>query len=259
MYKSVIDAHIHLDLYKRDEQRVILNEMEKYQVEMLISVSNNLASAVENLSLSRENNRVRTAIGFHREQPLPSGKELESIILFIDQHHEEMIAVGEVGLPYYRRKKNPQIPQEPYIELLEWFIITAKKYQKPIALHAVYEDASIVCTLLEKHSIDKAHFHWFKGDLKTMERIIQNGWFISLTPDILYETEIQNLGKKYPLNQLMVETDGPWSFKGPFKNEMTHPKMIHESIAEIAKIKNLSIHDVYDQIYQNTVHFYSLK
>ena len=74
-----------------------------------------------------------------------------------------MIAVGEVGLPYYLHKENP-FPIEGYIQILETFITFAKSVQKPIILHAVYEDASLVCDLLEKHSMKKAHFHWFKGD-----------------------------------------------------------------------------------------------
>ena len=43
----------------------------------------------------------------------------------MNKHHHEMIAVGEVGLPYYLQNENP-IPIEPYIEILETFISFAK-------------------------------------------------------------------------------------------------------------------------------------
>ena len=168
-----------------------------------------------------------------------------------------MIAVGEVGLPYYLHKGNP-FPIEGYIQRLETFISFAKRVQKPIILHAVNEDAPLVCHLLEKHSIKKAHFHWFKGDQETVTRMIQNGYFISVTPDVCYEKEIHDLVSIYPLEKMMVETDGPWPFEGPFLGQITHPTMIHQSIRVISDIKKLPINDVYEQLYSNTKAFYEL-
>jgi TatD DNase family protein len=48
-----------------------------------------------------------------------------------------MIAVGEVGLPYFLKyeKKITQREYGGYIELLENFIKLTKKWDKPIALH----------------------------------------------------------------------------------------------------------------------------
>ena len=34
----------------------------------------------------------------------------------------------------------------------------------------IYEDAPLVCDILEKFNIKKAHFHWFKGDEKTITK-----------------------------------------------------------------------------------------
>lgn len=122
----------------------------------------------------------------------------------------------------------------------------------------MYDDAPLVCHLLEKHSVKKAHFHWFKGDSKTITRMIHNGYFISVTPDILYEQEIQQLVELYPLEAIMVETDGPWPFEGPFQDKRTHPSMIHQSIQAIADIKKRSVNHIYQQIYKNTMEFYQL-
>ena len=45
----------------------------------------------------------------------------------------------------------------------------------------------------------------------------------------------------YPLEQMMVETDGPWPFEGPFTGKMTHPHMMWHSISMIAEIKRSTI------------------
>ena len=258
LYYPIIDAHIHLDLYKDGACGLILDDLDTYRVEALISVSQDLSSAEANLKLSHKNSKVKPAFGFHPEQFLPKESEIIKLQQFIELHQESMIAVGEIGLPYYLRKEDPNIRIEPYIELLESFIQQAATLDKPVILHAVYEDAPIVCTLLEEYGIKKAHFHWFKGDKKTIEQMIENRYYISITPDVLYEKEIQQLVKCYPLSLMMVETDGPWEFEGIFKNQLTHPKMIHQTVHQIAKIKGLSITNVYQELYVNTKHFYGL-
>lgn len=173
MLQAIIDAHIHFDMYKESERQLILHEMDQFKVEALISVSKDLFSAKQNLALYHEDKRIKPAFGFHPEQIVPDAHIINDIQKFIEQQHKKMIAVGEVGLPYYLRQEQSEIPLEPYIEILEFFIQQASRFNKPIVLHAVYDDAPIVCSLLEKYSIKKAHFHWFKGDHKTIERMIQ--------------------------------------------------------------------------------------
>lgn len=256
MMKLVIDSHIHFDLYDNKQQQQIISELETYNIETLIAVSMNEVSAQKTLSLANEYSVIEPAIGYHPEQPLPRTEELSRLIALIDNHYSSITAIGEVGLPYYLRQEHSAIPIEPYIEMLELFIKKSGEYYLPIALHAIYDDASIVCTLLEKYSIKKAHFHWYKGKTTITERLIQNGYMISFTPDTIYRDSRLSLISQVPLTQIMVETDGPWPFDGPFKNEMTHPKMLHHVIRKIAEVKRRPLDEVYDILYDNTKRFY---
>ncbi|MCG1027995.1 TatD family hydrolase [Virgibacillus halodenitrificans] len=256
--KSIIDAHIHLDLYSAEERSSLLQGLDKTSTEALICVSNNYESAKKICKWAKQDRRIKPGVGYHPEQELPTDTEKEALFHYIKKHHKEITTIGEVGLPYYSRKKKPEVSLTPYVEILEDFVKIAADLDKPIVLHAVYEDAPLVCDLLEKHRIQAAHFHWFKGDTKTVERMISNGYYISITPDCLYEQEIRELVHTYPLEQMMVETDGPWPFKGPFQHQLTHPKMIHASIAEIAQIKGQNLGEVYDKLYENTLKFYRL-
>lgn len=260
MMMNIIDAHIHLDLYEQDKQKEIIHNLKEINVASLISVSMNLASAKRNQTLANQCQQVKPAFGFHPEQALPTMEELAAFLEWIRHFQHDMIAIGEVGLPYYLRKEQDmeQKTYQAYIDLLEQFVMLACELDKPIILHAVYDDAPIVCDLLEKYKIEKAHFHWFKGDANTMERMIRNGYHISITPDVLYEEEIEKIVQTYPLRQIMVETDGPWPFEGPFEGKVTHPNMIHDSIIKIAKIKRLPVEEVYQTIFENTIRFYQL-
>ena len=248
-----IDSHIHVDQYKDEEKSRLLKEVENSkEIKGLIAVSMNYQSCKETLSLAKKYSFIYPAIGFHPEQQIHK-EECEQIYQLIEQNAEEIVAIGEVGLPYYLRKEDERIAADPYIAVLKKFIELASKYNLPIVLHAVYEDADIVCDLLEKYKVSRAHFHWFKGSDETMKRMMRNGYYISITPDVLHKEKIRKIVSYYPLEYMMVETDGPWEFQ---EDVITHPRMIREVLKEISSIKNISIDKVAKTIYENTSQFY---
>lgn len=259
MKRCIIDAHIHLDQYEEVEREALLSELKKSDFSGLVAVSSNLASCRRTLELAAQIPEVTPAFGFHPEQALPNKAEQKALFRWMEEHAERMAAVGEIGLPFYLRKEHPELEMAGYVRLLEAFLKWAKSWNKPVVLHAIYEDADLVCDLLEKHGVKKAHFHWFKGSWKSLKRMKERGYYISFTPDIAYEEEIQQIAAFYPLELMMMETDGPWPFEGVFAGKRTEPGMIHESIYVLSRLKGIAIEKVYAQIYKNTVGFYNLK
>ncbi|MBT2639269.1 MULTISPECIES: TatD family hydrolase [unclassified Bacillus (in: firmicutes)] len=256
---KVFDAHIHFDKYTERDQNQIIKTLAENKVEGMITVSMNLLSSKENLKFADQHPNIYPAFGWHPEQPLPADSEVAELLDWIEANQEKMVAVGEVGLPYYLRKKaKGRFPYQGYVEVLEQFIVLAKKLDKPIILHAIYDDASAVCDLLEKHNVRKAHFHWFKGDKKTMERMVENEYFLSFTPDILYEIETKEVAEFYPLHMIMPETDGPWPFEGIFQDKLTQPSLVHQVVEQIAAIKKVRVEDVYNSLYNQVKSFYQI-
>ncbi|MDM5237256.1 TatD family hydrolase [Bacillus cereus] len=248
-----IDSHIHVDQYKDEEKSRLLKDVENSKaITGLIAVSMNYQSCRETLSLANRYPFIHPAIGFHPEQQIHK-EECERIYQLIEECAEEIVAIGEVGLPYYVRKEDENIAIDPYIVVLKRFVELASKHNLPIVLHAVYEDADIVCDLLEEYKVSRAHFHWFKGSEETMKRMMRNGYYISITPDVLHKEKIRKIVSYYPLEYMMVETDGPWEFQ---EGVMTHPRMIKEVLKEISIIKNIPVDKVEKTIYGNTIRFY---
>jgi TatD DNase family protein len=258
----LIDSHIHLDQYEDNEIEQMIRSFPDTNIQSLITVSMHLASCQRNEHLAqRYSSIVRPAYGYHPEQPLPDAEELQGLLLWIEQRIEQTVAIGEIGLPYYRRleatERGEELDEKGYIDVLSAFLQLAVRYNKSVILHAVYEDAEIACDLLEQYGITKAHFHWFKGYPATIQRMIANGYHISFTPDIEYEAEIQQLAMQYPPHLVMAETDGPWRFEGSFAGQMTHPAMTANVSYEWAKIQHLSEQQARRLLYQNTLSFYT--
>ncbi|MFB9329641.1 TatD family hydrolase [Paenibacillus aurantiacus] len=260
-----IDAHLHLDLYAAADQEPLLEEAAREDVEAVVAVSMHLESSrkVREWAL-RMPERVMPAYGFHPEQPLPANAELDQLFAWLQERNAagEQFAIGEVGLPYYMRTEAEEagaaFDESGHLALLERFVRFAAETDRPIVLHAVYEDADKALELLEKHRVTRAHFHWFKGAAATVERMISLGCMVSITPDVIYETEIQSLVRSYPLALLMTETDGPWPFEGPFAGHGTKPGMVRAVAETIAAVKGIAPESAAETLYRNAVRFYGL-
>ncbi|WP_019420983.1 TatD family hydrolase [Paenibacillus sp. OSY-SE] len=260
---NMVDSHIHLDLYPPEDTAALEQALEAPGLDYVVAVSMGLESGKRTKAWAeRYPGRVLPAYGFHPEQTLPADAELASLLAWMDAHGEDMIAVGEVGLPYYMRQEALEqgrpFERQPYMELLEHFVKRAAAWNKPIVLHAVYDDAPLVIDLLERSSVKKAHFHWFKGDVRTVEQMTRNGYFVSFTPDIVYEEEIQALARRYPVEQAMTETDGPWPFEGPCAGQVTVPSMVREVAGTWARIHAMDISEAAELLRNNARRCYGV-
>ncbi|AIQ45396.1 DNAase [Paenibacillus sp. FSL R7-0273] len=259
----MIDAHIHLEQYDQAVLEDMLSGLPGQGIDGLIAVSMNLESSVRTLELARRApGLIKPAYGYHPEQPVPEEAELAALLRFIEEHAAHMAAVGEIGLPYYSRaealERGLPFEMEPYIRLLDTLLGAAAQLGKPVVLHAVYEDALTACDLLDKHGIRDAHFHWFKGPEEAVARMIERGYYISFTPDIVYEPEIQALARRYPPELVMAETDGPWPFEGPFAGRLTHPAMIRDAAAAWGALHGYSPAQAEALLSANTARFFRL-
>ncbi|AJY76499.1 TatD family hydrolase [Paenibacillus beijingensis] len=263
---AVIDAHVHLDQYPEPERSALLAEAFASGVEAVVAVSMHEASCREVRRITQHYpGRIIPAYGYHPEQPLPAPEAEERLLAWIAARHEagERFAIGEVGLPYYSRtaalEEGRDFNEAPFAQLLERFAALAVRLgQRPLVLHAVYEDAHKACDILERTGVERAHFHWFKGDEAAVNRMAGKGYMISVTPDVLYEEEIRELVRRYPLALMMTETDGPWPFEGPFAGVRTNPLMMRESVRAISELKGISPEETAHVLLGNARRFYNL-
>lgn len=263
---AYIDAHLHVDLYAAEERDELLKRAFSEGIAAVVAVSMHLQSSIVNRGLALSYpGRVHPAYGFHPEQQIPTEAELDQLFAWIRQCHEagEQFAIGEVGLPYYTRTEaeaaGEAFDEKLYLELLDRFAALAAELDRPIVLHAVYEDGDKACDILAKHGVRRAHFHWFKGSEQLVKRMITSGYLVSVTPDVVYEEEIMTIVEQYPIELLMVETDGPWPFEGPYAGRQTKPSMAADAAKHIAQIKHYSEVQAAEILLANTKRFYGIE
>ncbi|GAE30573.1 TatD family hydrolase [Halalkalibacter hemicellulosilyticus] len=221
----MIDAHIHLDQYDYLTLPEKIAQWQQAGVKQVIAVSTDLSSSYKTLELQlRFPHFVNACIGFHPEFSYPKSHDVIEFKQLLKDERSRITAIGEIGLPHYEPKQVDKLSF--FTELLDELLLYAYRYELPVSLHAVHDKAATVLTLLKKHKIKQAHFHWFKGPHDVLSDIVNAQYYISVTPELCYRKRDQLLLHNVPLTQLLIETDGPWQYNDSFQKQETTPLML---------------------------------
>jgi TatD DNase family protein len=181
------------------------------------------------------------AIGFHPERFELTDDDLEATLSMVRAHRDRICAIGEVGLPWYGEMARRADVIERGRRILARFAELARQLDLPLILHCPHQAAGEAMKIIQAAKVRRAVFHWHKSDVETTRAILEAGYFISLTPEVVYRERDQALPAMVPLDQMMVETDGPWPHGGPFEGKPTEPNFIADVISAIARIRGNSI------------------
>lgn len=250
----MIDAHIHLDQYNHVLLKDMIDIWQNNGIEGVVAVASNLQSSYEILKLKQIfPNFVRAAIGHHPEAPPPNEKDLAELIDLVKKERSMLSGIGEIGLPTYRKKELlERYKEEDFVTALEQLLSLAKQESLPVALHAVHEEAEKVLSVLKKWNIKKAHFHWLKAPSEVVSEIVRDGFYVSVTPEVCYRERDKKLARLIPVDQLLIETDGPWKHNGPFAARETSPLLLKEMSKCLSNILNIPIDQLNEKISRNT-------
>lgn len=234
----MIDSHIHLDADQYADRDKLIKRARESGVTGVVVPGVSPASNRRALELSREYpGFVHCGLGFHPEHPELTEDDLQATLRLLETKRESICAVGEVGLPYYGDSAARPDAMDKAREILARFTRAAVELDLALILHCPHETAGRALEIIRPMGVRRAVFHWHKADEATTWAIIEAGYFVSLTPEVVYRERDQALARSVPLANMMVETDGPWPYRGPFEGQRTEPATVLDAIAAIARIK----------------------
>lgn len=245
---KVIDVHCHLDQYDKKQLKDILS---KNKVDVIVGAAMNKASGEKLLSIKRKYESIQVCLGIHPEYP-EHYNEFEEVKKQILNNQHQIIAIGEIGLPYYSLEKMEKEQQAIMLEqgrvLLLKFLDLAERLDLPVVLHAIEETTAYVYEALQKRKITRALFHWLETDLDILKKIINSEYAISISPDVLYNNEYAEFVSHIPIENIVLESDGPWVYD----DKTGIPNMILEVADYLSKKRNIEKQNILNQIYKNT-------
>ena len=236
-----IDSHCHL--YKFNE--IEIKRIIKNKDIIILSVSEDLESSLKNLVLSQLNENVIPAIGIH---PWNIEKINENTFKIIEDiiKDSKIKILGEIGLD---KKFKPET-FEKQKEIFEKFLNLAKEYDLNLNLHTP-NASNDVYDLLIKYDIKKAYFHWYSGDEKLLEEIIDKGYFIGINVATIINEKYRKYIEITNIKNIITESDGPYNYKGI----ILHPDMLKDLYKLISDIIKINLEELSNIIQSNFARF----
>lgn len=244
---KIIDVHCHIDQYNEEQLKKILLDDEVNVVGAAI----NEDSGKKLIKIKEEYPDTNICLGIHPEYP-DHYDEFDAVKKQIYENVNQIVAIGEIGLPYYTLEKMTN--QEKTLALaggktlLSKFLDLAEILHLPVILHAIEETASYVYEELKTRKLTKALFHWFEGDLSTLRKIVDAGYHISVSPDVLHNRKYAEFVRHIPLDSIVLESDGPWVYN----DQMGIPNMVLDVAEYLSKDRGLTKDELLNKIYKNS-------
>ena len=251
MIKMYYDSHCHLNMLSESELTKMLAKTKEVNVLEMISCSTSFESNKQNLLLSKKFDQINAAIGLYPLDALElEEKELDRAFGFFENHLNEAIAIGEIGMDYkYCKNDKDKIKQE---EIFIRFIELGKKYNKPLIIHSQYAQRQVL-EILESEKAEKVLLHSFVDSKKLIKIANKNGWFVGVGMSVLFNEDVQNTILETLIEKILFETDSPVRFDG----KKTMPAHIIQIAEKIAELKEINIKKLEKQQEQNYAKLFS--
>jgi len=255
----MIDVHCHLEQkdYDKDRDKVI-EKCKKELKAIITSCAHPKDFELTMRMAEKHKNFVFASCGLHPEYIKDvSENETDEYLEKIVENRNKIVAMGETGLDFWWTKEEEwrKKQKELFVKLIEF----AKDMGKPLVVHSrdVYDET---VRILENEDARKVMLHMW-GERNLINRIIENGWYVSMNTIILRSKGYRKVIKKLPLERLMLETDAPWLSPKKLlegvetRNDPTSIRLVAEKIAEL---KNASFEEIWQKCGENAVKFFNL-
>lgn len=196
----LLDTHCHIDQYS--DPVSIVRSLDHTRV-IVIAVTT-APSVFQRLhhQFAKEIH-LRLALGIH---PLLANKIVEGEWSIFQRCLPLTRFISEIGLDFSPvGTATKQVQQQVFERILGM----VKGKDKILSIHSRQAEATVLDTL-QKYSARPAIFHWYSGNLTTLEAVIKAGHYCSVNPAMIVSNKGQKIIEKLPRNRILVETDGPY-------------------------------------------------
>jgi len=256
------DTHSHLHFKQFDEDRdAVLARMREKNV-WTIAVGTSLETSKQAFVLaSSEQGVVRGAtIGIH-----PTTIEKFDTNAFQELLGEEVVAVGECGLDYFRGSREELYPKQK--ENFKAQIEFAVQNDLPLMLHIrptnktedAHEDAIEILKIFKKKYGEKVrgNTHFFTGSAEIAKQYLDIGFTIAFPGVITFAKETEEAVRNVPLEMILSETDAPYAAPEPHRGKRNEPVFVIDTVKKIAEIKGEDLEKVKKTLVDNAVRVFA--
>lgn len=249
---DLVDTHCHLNLeeFDTDRDEVFFRAKDNSIFKLLIP-GIDIGSSKSAIKCSYEHAPAYAAVGVHPNYGLSwtsdSPIELKQLI-----SEEKVVAIGEIGLDYYRDYTPKNVQQSIFYQQLE----LAAEVELPVVVHN--RDASEEITDLLKNwqsglevrgsriANRPGVLHSFSGSIEMAQEMVQHHFKIGITGAVTFQNalDLQAVVAILPLESILTETDSPYQTPHPYRGKRNEPSNVRIVAEKIAELKTIPVEEV---------------
>jgi len=252
-----IDTHCHLDFENyNDDRETVVQRSIKNKIEAIITIGTNEETSSKSIELAEKFATVFAAVGIHPNDAANITKKSVQNIYDISSN-QKVVAIGEIGLDYYR----DYTPVDIQKELFRTQLKMAREKELPVIIHNRQAHSDVYDILVEEKSADlKGVLHSFVGDIHFLDSVLAYNFYVSFTGVVTFKNaNYDELIKHVPLENLLLETDSPFLTPVPFRGKRNEPSYVTYVAEKIAEVKDIPIEELAKITTENARNLFKLK
>lgn len=252
------DTHAHLDLPEiLPDQDAVLRRAREAGVSLIINVGIGLENSRRVLATARKHIGLRATVGIH-PHAAASLKEGDLEALTPLAADPLVVAVGEIGLDFYRRRSPEKTQKHWFRRQLEW----ASALGKIVVIHTREATADTLKILQEARSqLPGGVMHCFGGSWPEARSFLDLGFYLSFAGPLTYPKAgaLREVAGKTPLDRILLETDCPYLTPQPWRGKRNEPAYVVATARQLAEVRGLSLEEAARATWENSLRAFGLE
>jgi TatD DNase family protein len=246
----VIDTHAHLDAL--DDPAAAVARAREAGVTRILTVGTNVEMCRRALSFADQHEEVYAILGIHPhaagEADATAVPEVAAMLA-----HPRAVAVGEIGLDYYR----DYAPREAQQRLFDSLLAVAADTGKPVVIHTRAADTETLAAL--EGFAGTVVLHCFSSSA-LLPAALERGYYVSFAGNVTFPkaSDLRTAATQVPRDRLLAETDTPYLAPQPVRGRQNEPAYVVHTLAGLAEARGADPSELEAQIEENAAAAFGL-
>ena len=251
------DTHAHLGLIVDDpiEQLIVIQEARQALVTRIVSICNSLHDFGQIYDNLKSADNVYHAVGVSPSEVQNPGKDwLANVEKYIQM--PRVIAIGEIGLDYYRKFGDKKSQIELFITQLD----LASKFNLPVVIHNRDAGSDVLDILRDRLPPRGGVFHCYSEDAAYAKKALDLNLYFSFAGNLTYRNA-KNLHETIgvlPLDKILIESESPFMVPSEHRGKRNMPKYMPLTARFMAEMLGIEEEVLAAQLWENANKFFGL-
>ncbi|MDF1499815.1 MAG: TatD family hydrolase [Anaerolineales bacterium] len=251
-----VDTHCHLNLAAfQNDLEAVLERAHDAGITKILVPGTDFETSQRAVTLAGQHPGVYAAVGFHPHDAQKWDRSNASQLKQLAEH-PGVVAIGEIGLDYYRNLSGREVQRRAFEEQLELAI----ELELPVIVHNRDATTDVLAMInewvkeLPQNLQGRAGvLHAFSADEIAASNAIEMGFYIGIAGPVTFQKAeaLRSLVSNLPIKRILTETDAPYLTPDPHRGKRNEPGHVQFVAAAIAETRQVELEQAKGQMAAN--------